>query len=111
MRLIANRQFCYNHAVLTQGMAFDCADSVEAGDLIERGLAHKADPPRVLYEKKVIEPPEVGPAVPFCDVPVPDAKPSGVAAAGGQVLPEPNVSEPGAANSGRRRGRFGIGKK
>ena len=113
MRLIAHRQL-HNpglYGTVAEGHDFDCPDEDVAGQLIQSGLARKAEPPKILYETKVMTPPEVGPAVPFRDVPMPDTKPSGLAATGDPVLPEPNLSEPGAADRGRRRGRVGIGKK
>lgn len=113
MRLIAHRQL-HNpglYGTVAEGHEFDCSDENVAGQLIQSGLARKSEPPKILYETKVMTPREVGPAIPFRDVPVPDEKPEAVAAAGYPVLPEPNLSEPGAADSRRRRGRFSIGKK
>ena len=113
MRLIAHRQL-HNpglYGTVAEGHEFDCSDENVAGQLIQSGLARKAEPPKILYETKVMTPPEVGPVVPFRDVPVPDAKPEGVAAASDPVLSEANLSEPGAADSRRRQGRFRIDRK
>ena len=111
MRLISDRQLTGIYGTVAPYEEFDCPDDDVARQLIQSGLAHKAESPKILYDTKVIAPPEVGPAIPFRDVPVPDAKPPAVAAAGDPVLPEPNLSEPGAADSRRRRGRFSIDRK
>ena len=113
MKLIANRQL-HNpglYGTVAEGHEFNCTDEEVAKDLIRNDLARKAEPPRILYETKVIVPPEVGPAVPFRDMPVPDKKPEAVVAASDPVLSESNLSEPGAADSRRRRGCLRIDRK
>lgn len=114
MKLIANRQL-YNpkaYGTVATGQTFECPDEV-ARELLKNGLARKAEPPRILYETKVITPPEVGPAVPFCDVSVPDQEPPTVAKESDPMLSESSISNPeaGASDSGGRRGRFGLRKR
>src|SRR5512137_189099 len=85
MRLIANRQLTGVYGTVVAGQEFECPDDV-ARQLIQSGVVHKAEPPKVQYETKIIRPAEVGPAQPFRDVPVPDPQPAPVAAPGNRVV-------------------------
>jgi|ERR1041385_4650511 hypothetical protein len=105
MILIAHRQLTGVYGTVSDGEQFECPDAI-AENLIERNLAHKAEPPQILYETKVIErAPEVSPVTPFCDLPVRHEEPTELAAESNRVLPEPDVSAPRVTDRGRRRDR------
>ena len=104
MRLIANRQLTGVYGMVGPGELFEC-DEETARVLIAAGLAHKAEPPKVLYRTKAVEPPEVGPAVPFRDLPVPDSQSAKLANSGDPVLPGADAPKPRAADPVKRRGR------
>ena len=108
MFLISNRQLTGVYGTVTPGQEFNCPEDV-AKELLRAGVAHKAEPPKVLYETKVVRPPEVGPTIPFRDMPVSDQKPEEVAAAGDHVLPAADIPKQGASDSGGRRGRLRFG--
>jgi hypothetical protein len=93
------------------GIPFECPDDRTAHQLIADGVARLAGPPKVLYETKVIQPREVGVAIPFRDMPMSDERSAAVAAAIDPVLPKSDIPEPGAADRGRRRGRFPLTRK
>lgn len=109
MRLIARCQLHGDYGDVPPGHQFECQDDI-AAQLIAQGMARKAEPPKILYETKIIRPPEVGPAVPFRDVFDSNTKPEELAAAGDPVLPEPDVSKQRGADPGgwRRRSRSGA---
>jgi hypothetical protein len=109
MKLIANRQLTGVYGTVGPGEAFECDDEL-AQELLRAGVVRKAEPPRVLYQTKAVSPPEVGPAIPFRDLPVPDAKPQEVAAQGDPVLPGPNLRQERAPDPVKRRGRAGPGR-
>ena len=111
MKLVSHRQLTGVYGTVGPGVTFDCPDEI-AVELIKAGLAHRSGPPRVLYETKVIVPAEVGPIVPFRDVPVPDTEPTGLAADGNSVFSAADVSKQRALNPGGRRGRArpGVGR-
>src|ERR1700728_5145826 len=111
MRLIAvAQQLTGVYGTVTAGQEFECRDDI-AAHLLRSGSARKADPPRVTYETKVVVPeaPEVRPRLPFRDVPVRHSESPPVDPESDSVLPEPDVSLPGAADSGGRRKRKGFG--
>lgn len=112
MRLIANRQLTGDYGFVLEGHAFE-ADEPKAQDLMRRGLAHAADPPKILYSTKVIVPeaPEVRARQPFRDVPVPDAEQAGVAPESDPVLSGSDLPEKRLADSGGRPGRKGSSSK
>lgn len=132
MLLITHRQRTGHYGTIIPGQQFDCPDDIEALDLIERGAAHRAEPPKVIYETKpttyetkpiiyetkVIVPDTEsvptanggGPRPPFrsvSDLPVPDAQPPAVAPASDPLLPGSDLPESGDAD----RGRWGRHKK
>jgi hypothetical protein len=77
MRLIANRQLTGEYGTVIAGQEFECSDQI-AHELLAQGMVRKADPPKVVYETKVVRPAEVGPTQPFRNVPVPDQEPAPV---------------------------------
>lgn len=109
MRLIANRQLTGDHGFVLEGQTFESSTEEQAKQLIQRGLARAADPPKVLYQTKVIYPeaPEVSARPPFRDGAVHHAEPPPVAPEGDSVLPEPDVPLQGDADHSGRRGRKG----
>jgi hypothetical protein len=106
MLLVSDSQLYIKGTDYQAGIPFEI-DEDEGQFLIARGTARKAEPPKVLYETKVIRPAEVGPVIPFRDVPMPDAQPETVAAAGNPMLSKSDLAEQGIADPGRRRGRKG----
>ena len=111
MRLISNRpQLHGSYGTVVFGQQFEVEEDV-ARQLLRSGAARLPDPPRVLYETKVVVPeaPEVGARLPFRDVPLPDPQPPAVAAEGDSVLPAADVPQPGTAHPGGRRKRKGPG--
>lgn len=113
IRLVCDRlRLCHNGLLVSEGGEFEANDE-DALQMIKRGIAHRAAPPRVLYETKParFETPEVAPETgagfPTGDVPVSDEESEKVAAAGDRVLQETDVSEPGTADRGGRRKRKG----
>lgn len=104
MLLIAHRQLTGVYGTVAPGDQFNCPDDI-AKELIHAGLVHKADPPKILYETKVITPPEVGPTQPFPYMPLSDARSEGVVDAGDPMLSGADISKQGNADSGRRQGR------
>src|SRR5579885_2969659 len=116
MKLFANRQLTGDYGTVAPGEQFECADEI-GHQLVSRGLAHLADPPKVLYESKpaertapvvtfetpavLIESPAVSleaPGVsardPFRDLPMSNAKPQELAAESDRVFPESDISQP-----------------
>lgn len=108
MRLIANRQLSGAYGVVTAGQVFECDDEI-ARTLMENGVAYRPQPPRILYQTKVVRPeaPEVGPRPPFRDLPLPNAEPKVVSATSNPVLPGTDVPESRASNPVRWGGRKG----
>jgi len=107
MKLIANRQLTGVYGTVAAGDQFECSDDI-GKQLVANHLAHKAEPPTVVYETKQVVPseaPEVRPERPFRDVHVPDTQSEEVATAGDSVLSEADVQSPRTADSGRRRRR------
>jgi hypothetical protein len=102
MKLIAHRQLTGIYGTVVTGQEFECPDDV-ARELLISGVVHKAEPPKVQYETKVIRPAEVGPAQPFRDVPVRDEKPAPVAAPGNRVVQVADLSGTAFAPGRRRR--------
>lgn len=113
MRVICNRQqLCGSYGVATLGQEIEIEDEMIARQLLRLGHVRLPDPPRVVYETKVIIPeaPEVSARPSFResppgDVPVPDPKPQGMAPAGDPLFPETDVSPSRTADRGGRRGR------
>lgn len=110
MRLISNRQLTGSYGTVPADTVFDCPDDT-GKELIADGKARRPDPPRIVMETKVYEPPEVGPVIPFRDLPVPDAQPAPVAAKSDPVLPAADVPKPGTSHPRGRRGRIGSRKR
>ncbi len=107
MRLIANSQLYDKHGfgLVVAGQEFDCSPE-EAKKLIERGCARKADPPKILYDTKIIRAlaPQVSARQPFRDLSVSNEEPEGLATTGDPVLSLANVqAERVADRRGRRR--------
>jgi len=98
MKLIANRQTTGDYGTVAPDGYFHCPDDV-AKELLASGIARIPDPPKIL-EHKVFSPPEVGPIIPFRDMPVSDEESTLVADASYSVLSQPDVSEPGTADCG-----------
>jgi len=105
MRLIANRQLCGSYGVVGPGQEFNVEDDTGL-QLISNGVAYRPNPPRILYQTKVITPeaPMVG-AGPFCDVPMCDSQPTEVAASGDTMFSVADVPKQGNVDSVKRRGR------
>ena len=110
MLLISDRQLYHRGKDHAAGIPFEVEDG-EAQQLIVMGHARKAEPPKVLYETKVITPAEVGPTIPFRDGALHNAEPEEVVAASDQVLPSANVRKQGNADPGGRRGRSRFGSR
>ena len=110
MRVIANRQLTGHYGVVSGGEEFEADDDV-ARQLLRTGLVRKPDPPRVLYETKVIVPesPEAAPRPGFRDVPVPDAEPAPVASESDPLLRASDVSRQGASDPRGRSTRKASG--
>lgn len=98
--------------MVAAGQMFESTDE-EARQLIALGLARTPDPPRVVYETKIITPeaPQVAARDPFQfipvgHVPVPDhADPPALAAVRDRVLADADVPPERTADSQRKRGR------
>lgn len=112
--IIANSTL-YNrteYGLKSPGDMFTVRDSL-ARDLMSRGLARPADPPRVVYETKVITPeaPEVSPRpLPFRLGTVPDEGQTGVDPDRDRVLEQPDVPEKRAPNRRKRKAAGSPGK-
>src|SRR4051794_16492770 len=107
MKLIANRQLCGDFGVVAQGESFMCHDEQTATSLLGRALARTAAPPRILYETKVIAPeaPEVGPRLPFRDLPLCHPQPAELAFESHRPLPFADACKPGTPDRVGRTGR------
>ena len=106
MKVIANRQITGDWGTAHPGAHFECpGDQVDG--LLSRGLVRIPDPPRVVYEVKVITPeaPAVASEGPFCYMPVPDQEPPTVAAEGDSGMESADVQEQRNVDPGGRRGR------
>jgi hypothetical protein len=110
MRLTANFQLHGAYGDVGPDESFECPDEISE-ILLKNNQARIPDPPRVIYETKVVAPPEVGPIIPFSDSAVSDAQQEELASDSDSVLSESDSSESGASNSGRRRGRIGFSGK
>lgn len=88
MDLIANCQLTGDYGTVVEGDFFTVDASVGAS-LIQRGLARPANPPRIFYDTKVIQPeaPEVRPRLPFRDLSLCDPESSQLAPASHSVFP------------------------
>lgn len=107
MKLIANRQLTGVYGTVAAGDQFECSDEI-GEQLVTSKLAHKAEPPTVVYETKQVVPseaPEVRPERPFRNVHVPDTQSEEVVAAGDSELSESELPTARTADTGRRRGR------
>ncbi|HTF69826.1 MAG TPA: hypothetical protein VK638_44825 [Edaphobacter sp.] len=106
MKLIANRQLTGTYGTVTAGQTFEVEDAT-AVQLITQGVAHKADPPRVEYQTKVIKPeaPEVSPREPFRDSLMPYEEPAAVAPESNRIVPQSDIPERRDVDRRRRRGR------
>jgi hypothetical protein len=110
MQVIANKQLTGDYGTVVAGQKFEVADDV-AADLLQRSVVRRAEPPKVLYETKVIAPeaPEVAPRLPFRHSSLPDEGPAALATEGDRVLPVAGLSKQGTADPGRRRTSRGPG--
>lgn len=120
MRLIANTQLTGDYGTVVEGQEFNVNDENDAKQLISRGMARRASPPRILYQTKPArfetptiqaEAPGVSARDPFLYGALPNPQQTGVATEGDHVLASANVSEPRTADSGGRRGRKGSGSR
>ena len=111
MLLVSDRPLYIAKVMHPEGIPFECSDDRTVSQLIAEGIARPALPPKILYETKVVSPPEVGPTIPFRDGAVSDEKQTEVAAEGNPVLPSSNVPEQGASNPGRWREHGRSGRK
>lgn len=104
MRLVATRQVLIGGlGTFLMGQEFDAPDDV-AKQLMANGVARHPDPPRVVYQTKVITPeaPEVSARHPFRHSGMFDAESAELAAEGDSSVPESDVSERGVAHPGGR---------
>lgn len=103
MRLIANRQLTGVYGSVVAGDGFDVEDAT-GRQLLNAGLARRADPPSVRYETKVITPeaPGVSARQPFRDSTLPHEEPPSVAPESDKFVPPTDLSESGTADRGRR---------
>lgn len=107
MQLIALRQTCGDYGMISAGQVFTADDEV-ARQLIMEGIARRPDPPRIVYETKVVVPeaPEVSARQPFRDLHLPDdPEPPALAAVRDSVLAAANVQQQGTVDNRRKRGR------
>lgn len=109
MRLVSNRQLTGVYGTVPPDTIFDCPDDI-AKELLNAGKVRKPEPPRIL-ETKVIRPPEVGPVIPFCNVPLSDSEPAEVVAESHSMLPESDLPEQRTPDSGGRRTSSRFGRK
>lgn len=111
MTLIANRQLTGDYGTVHAGQVFTVTDEVGL-QLISNGVARRPDPPRVLYETKVIVPeaPEVSARQSlFRDLPVSDPEPKNLAPQSHRELPVADVCKPRTSHPGGRGGRARSG--
>jgi hypothetical protein len=110
MRIVANFQLHGVYGDIGPDEAFDCPEDI--GEvLLKNNQARIPDPPKILYETKVVAPLEVGPVVPFRDMPMSHEEPKTVATESNPVFSKPDASKSRTADSCRRRGRIGFGKR
>lgn len=104
MKLIANRQLFGDYGRVAEGEIFDCSDEI-GRQLIQNGVASKAEPPKITYETKVVVPEasEVGARPGFRDLSLSDKEPAPVATASNSVLPGADVQKKGTVNRSRWR--------
>lgn len=78
MRLTALRQLTGDYGTVVPGEIFSVPDDV-GRQLLSKGVAAFADPPRIVYETKVVTPsaPEVRARDPFQFIPLAPAAPAG----------------------------------
>ncbi len=117
MRLICDRpQLTGNYgpnaaqSTVLLGQQFEASDDL-GRHLIQNGLAHRADPPKVLYETKVVTPeaPEVSPRLPFHNLPLHHEEQAGVATESNPMLPGSDLPTPRTLSRLGRRGRARLG--
>lgn len=106
MKLIANRQLYGEYGTVVAGQEFEARDEI-ALQLLQSGVVHRADPPRVTYETKVIVPmaSEVTARQPFRHLPVSDQEPPTVVAQSDGVLSAADIQGERNDDTGRRPGR------
>lgn len=107
MKLIANTQLAGDYGRVNAGQVFEVPDA-QGKELLRTGHVRVATPPAVAYETKVIVPqeaPQVSARQPFRHVPLPNEKPEALAPDSDRELPAADISEPGDADPGGRRGR------
>ena len=103
MRLIANRQLTGSYGSVVAGDGFDVEDAT-ARQLINAGLARRAEQPRIQYETKIIAPeaPQVSARQPFRDSALPHEESPRVASESDQLLSSTDLPESGITDRGRR---------
>ena len=111
MLLVSDRPLYIAKVMHPEGIPFECSDDRTVSQLIAEGIARPALPPKILYETKVVGPPEVGPTIPFRNGALPDAEPSQVAAESDTLLPSSDVPEQGTSDPGRWREHGRSGRK
>jgi hypothetical protein len=114
MKLISNRQLYGTNMIpndVGPNEIFECPDHEVAKQLLSDGMARLPGPPKVFYEVKVIRPREVGPDIPFRDMPMSNEKPVGLVVKSDPVLSTPDISKSGTFNLSRRPGRFTGNKR
>lgn len=97
MRLIAERQRYDNGILILPGQLFEVEKEQLGLDLLSKGLARLPDPPRVMYETKVVVPlaeVQAQVAASFRDLHLPDPEPAPVATRVDPVLPSPDPPKP-----------------
>jgi hypothetical protein len=110
MLLVSDFQLLIDGQDKPAHVPFECSDPRTEQQLLSDGAARRFETPKILYETKIVSPPEVGPLIPFRDSVVPHEEPAQVAPEGNQVLSESDVSEQGTVNPGRRGRPFGYRK-
>jgi hypothetical protein len=104
MELIANSQLHGVYGDVEKDRRFNCPDVI-GNQLLKNGKARRPILPITVVEKKIIAPREVGPVIPFRDVPMPDAQPAEVSDESDTLLSKSNVRTKRVINNSRRRGR------
>lgn len=112
MRLIANCQLRGEYGQVVPDQEFEARDEI-AVELIARGNARHARPPKIQYETKIITPvaPVVSAREPFRDGAVSNAQPKVVDTEGHRVLSTADLSDSGAADTRGRGRRTGSDSK
>ena len=112
-------QLTGDYGTVVQGQEFE-VDELIGSQLVRNGHARRADPPRIVYQTKVVTPesatvaleaPGVSPRPPFRDVPMLNPESPRVAPASDPLLSGPDVCKPGTPYRSGRRRREGFGSR